>query len=140
MRRLHALVLIPLFAGALACNNSSSNQHPSVRYEEKKTSLKDMEYANPLQFLKIKGDFHGNLVNQTVIEGEITNNATLVSYKDIMVQIVFKDKEGSTIERQREKLEDVIKPNSTVEFKIKTGHVKGVEEVIVDIVSASAQK
>lgn len=135
-------VIVALVVASLvfsACN-SANNQHPSARYEETKTSLKETELNSPLKFLKVKGDFHGNLVNQTVVEGEIFNNATLVSYKDIQLQIVFKDKEGSVIEKQKQVIDDVVKPNSSNDFKIKISHVKQASSVSVDIVGAVADK
>ena len=125
-----------LFLIIFASCDSANNQHPSARYEEKKTSLESMEKDSPLKFLKVKGDFHGNFVNQTVIEGEITNSATLVSYKDLQLQVVFRDKHGSVIEKQKEQLEEVIKPGSTQDFKIKIGHVKGANSLSVDITGA----
>jgi hypothetical protein len=129
-----------LFFVALSACNTANNQHPSAQYEEKKTSLKEIEHDSPLKFLKVTGDFHGNLVNQTVVTGEITNSATLVSYKDIQLQIIFKDKDGAVIEKQKQVVDDVIKPNSKDDFKIKTGHIKDAYTVSVDISDAVADK
>ena len=135
MKNIFALALLFIFLSAC---NSANNQHPSVQYEEKKTSLKEIETSSPLKFLKVKGSFRGNLVNQTVVEGEIINNATLVTYKDIQLQIIFRDKEGSVIEKQKQVLDETIKPNSTSNFKIKMSHVKEANTVSVDITGAVA--
>ena len=135
----NAITAVLFFVLLSACD-TANNQHPSAQYEEKKSSLKDIETDSPLKFLKVSGDFHGNLVNQTVVTGEITNNATLVSYKDIQLQIIFKDKEGAVIEKQKQVVDDVIKPNSKDGFKIKIGHVKDAYSVSVDITAAVADK
>jgi hypothetical protein len=124
----------------IAACDTANNQHPSAKYEETKTSLKETEKASPLKFLKVTGDFHGNLVNQTVVSGAITNNATLVSYKDIQLQIIFKNKEGAVIEKQKQLIDDVVAPGSTNDFKIKLGHIKDAHTVYVDIVAAVAGK
>ncbi len=137
MTRLITILFLPLML--LACN-SANNQRPPAKYEEKKASLEEMERDSPLKFLKITGSHHGNILNQTVVEGEITNKATLVSYRNIQVQISFHDKDGAVIDKEKEILDDVIKPGATNDFKIKTNHVKGANSVTLDIISAAPDK
>ncbi len=132
------LLAFPLVLVLFMACNSANNQHPSAQYEEKKTSLKDMESGSPLKFLKINGDFRNNLVNQTVVEGEIKNNATLVSYKNLQLQFIFHDKEGSVIQKEKQVLDEVVKPNSSTSYKVKLSHVKDASTVTVDIVGAEA--
>ncbi len=136
MARIIALLLLPLVF--MAC--SGSDQRPPAKYEEKKASLEEMERDSPVKFLKITGSHHGNLLNQTVVEGEITNKATLVSYRNIQVQVSFHDNEGKVIDKEKEILTDAIKPGATNDFKIKTGHVKGANSVTFDIIKAEADK
>ncbi len=133
MKSLYSLILFCLIFSACDTANSS---HPSVQYEEKKKSLKESETDNPLKFLKVKGSLRTNIVGQTVVEGEITNNATLVSYKNMKLQIIFKDADGSVIEKDNKVIDDVVKPNSTDDFKVKLSHVKGASTVSVDITGA----
>ncbi len=122
----------------VACQGGANSQHPTVEYEDKKSSLSDMEKNSPLKFLKVNGSNRNNLVNQTVVEGEITNKATLTSYKNIQLQFIFKDDAGSEIEKQKHVLDEVVKPNSTTDYKVKVKHVKGANTVVVDIINASA--
>jgi hypothetical protein len=136
MRVFSFVLLLWVFA---ACN-SANNQHPSTKYEEKKSSLEDMERDSPLKFLKVTGSHRNNLLNQTVLEGEITNKATLVSYKNIALLITWHDKDGSVLEKQKKVLDEVVKPNSTSDFKIKTSHVKGATSVTFDITAAIPDK
>lgn len=135
------VIYISLLSFAVtACTSSANHERPSTKYEEKKQSLEEMERESPLKFLKVSGSYHGNLLNQSVIEGEITNKATLVGYKDINVQISFLDKEGALIEKQKHLLDEAVDPKTTAGFKIKTKHVKGAESVSVDVVGAVAEK
>ena len=80
-----------------------------------------------------------NLVNQTVVEGEIVNKATLITYKSIQIQVTFIDKEGSTIEKQKHTIDDEIKPGSSDDFKIKVSHVKGANSVTFQVLDAKAE-
>ena len=122
-----------------ACG-TANEQHPSTQYEEKKASLKDIEAGSPLKFLKVSGEQHGNLLNQTVVSGEVVNNATLVSYKDVELLLIFKDDDNKVIEKQKQTLDEVMKPGSPTEFKLKLSHIKGASSVVVDITSAVAEK
>ena len=123
----------------LAACGSANSEHPTVQYEEKKKSLKESETDSPLKFLKVRGSFRNNLINQTVVEGVITNNATLVSYKNMRLQIVFKDKEGSVITKEKQVIDDVVKPGSTNDFKLKLSHVKDAHTVSLDITGADVE-
>lgn len=133
-------LLLSLLAMTILACNSANNQRPSTSYENKKASLEETERNGPLKFLKITASHRGNLLNQTVVEGEITNKATLVAYKNIEVKLSFRDNEGAVIEKEKHMLDDIAKPNSSFDFKIKTGHVKGTVSVSADIISAVADK
>jgi hypothetical protein len=134
MKRTLYIALIAV--AAVACNSANS-ERPSDKYEEKKKSLEETERENPLQFLRIEGD---NLLNQEVVEGEITNKATLASFKDVEVRITFKSSSGSTIEKAIKTVNDVVKPGKTVSFKFKMKKPKGTASVAVDITGATADK
>jgi hypothetical protein len=129
-----------LLVSVLLFGCHSGEQKPSAKYEEKKATLEEMERDSPLKFLRVTSSHHGNLLNQTVVEGEITNKATLVSFKNIQVQVSFLDKDNTVIEKQKETLDDVVKPGATNDFKIKTSHVKGASSVTIDIIAAVADK
>ena len=133
------LVVLLLTAYLSACD-SANNQRPSAQYEEKKKSLEDIERENPLQFLKIQGDHHINLVNQAVIEGAVKNTATIAAYKDIEIKITYKDKSGANIEKDIKTLNNIINPGETEDFKIKTRKPKGTSSVQLDITGATADK
>lgn len=137
MNRISAVALLLLLSAGC---ETANNQHPTVQYEEKKKSMKEAESDSPLKFLKAKGSFRNNLIKQTVVEGEITNHATLVSYKDIQLQFIFKDKDGAVVLREKQVVDDVVKPNSTNDFKIKLSHVKDANTVSVDITDAAVDK
>lgn len=131
---------IALMAVAAVACNSANSERPSDKYEEKKKSLEETERENPLQFLRIQGDDHVNLLNQEVVEGEITNKATLASFKDVEVRITFKSSSGSSIEKAIKTVNDVVKPGESVSFKFKMKKPKRTASVAVDIIGATADK
>lgn len=135
----HILYIAFIALSVVACNSANS-ERPSDKYEAKKKSLEETERENPLQFLRIKGDNHVNLLNQEVVEGEITNKATLAAFKDIEVRITFKSKIGSTIEKAVKTVNEVVPPGESVSFKFKMKKPKGTSDVSVDITGAIADK
>ena len=134
------IAIVLLCITAAGCNSSSTNQRPSSKYEEKKASIADMERDSPLKFLKISGSHRNNLINQTVVEGEVFNKSTLTTYKNIKIKFVFLDKEGSSVEKEELTINDEIKPGSSSEFKMKIKHVKEAMSVTMDVVDAVADK
>ena len=137
MKNLVAILCLAIFAASCG---SANNERPSAKYEEKKKSLEEIERDNPLKFLKITGDHHGNMLNQVVIDADIHNSATMVAYKDIEVKMTFKDKGGSVIEKDTKTINEINDHSSTRSVKIKVKKPKGTSSVTFDIVGAVADK
>ncbi len=133
---LFSFVALSLFS----CKDSANSDRPSSKYEGTKAQMADMEKDSPTKFLKVSGSSRNNLVNRTVVEGEVSNKSSLTTYKNIEVQLNFKDKEGKSLEKQKHTLEEVVKPGESADFKIKVKHVKDAESVTIDIVGADADK
>jgi len=137
MRYIFSAILLAMMISSC---QSANKERPSAQYENKKASLEDIERSSPLKFLKVNGDSHTNLINKEVIEGIITNGATMAAFKDVEVRITFKDKSGSVIEKDTKIINDVIKPNSSNDFKVKIKKPKGTMSVTLDITGAVAEK
>ena len=136
MKNLIVLVLLAVFASS--CGSTANDETPSVKYQEKKNSLEETERSNPLQFLKMtNGNDRSNLVNKVIIEGAVTNSATLVSYKDIEIGIIIKDEKGSVITKDKKTLNMTIGPNTTQSVKVKVKRPKGTSSVAFDIIGAT---
>jgi len=125
---------------AMGSCQTANTQRPSMQYDEKKTSLEQMERDSPLRFLKVRGKHHKNMLNRIVVEGEVTNSATIVTYKNIVLQITYLDEKGAVISKQKETLEEVVPANSSATFKLRTNHKKGLGSISLDIVGAIADK
>lgn len=124
----------------LASCDSANKERPTSKYEEKKQSIAEMERESPLKFLRISGSYHRNMVSREVVEGTVTNKATLTTYKNIAVQIDFLDKAGKSVEQQEHNLDEVVSPGQTASFKIKVKHVDEASSVKLDIISADSDK
>jgi len=106
-------------------------------YEESKQNLADKEKENPKQFLKLTGDDHRNFWGKTVYKGLIKNTATVISYKDVRVKLLY-FKEGAQVANHEELFDNTISPNDDFSFKAKYKTPRGTDSVAAYIMSATA--
>lgn len=123
-----------LFAG---CNNEKKyNISSSEKYEKGKSSIEEIEKKNPEQFLRVSVNSKKNLLNQTVIKGNIFNNAKIVSYKDIGIKLKFYSKTGALLEEDTDVIYESITPGGSKSFKSKYFTPKGTDSVAMSVVGA----
>jgi hypothetical protein len=120
-----------------SCNSGAGSTQPeSTSYEETKMSLEDKERINPVDFLEADGTYRQNLIDEWVIEGTVTNSATIATYKDVVLKIVYYSKTKTEIGSEEKTIFEYFKPNESKKFKIKTSGFEGTESVGLDVVSA----
>lgn len=119
-----------------ACTNQKTEKKSNDQYKKSKLTIAQIEQQNPLQFLEVEGKDKHNLIGQTVVKGEISNKATVVTYKDISVSIQFISKTGAVLEEDEEVIYDEVKPGSNINFKSKFFAPKGTEDVKMKIIKA----
>ena len=109
-------------------------------YSESKKSLADREIASPLDFLSItsheKKSFFG-LGRQTITKGDVTNNATVCSYKDVRIKMICYDKNGNRIEEHEDVMDDIIEPGESASFRTKYKLPKETDSIAVSVMSAT---
>jgi hypothetical protein len=130
---------IGLFLAAFlfaACNGNDKQQKENSNYEKNKESLKETEQKQPAKFLSIDGNKRKNLIGRTIVKGSITNNAKVVTFKDVEIKIKFYSKTGAPIEEDTETIYETIAPGKTVDFKTKLFTAKGTDSVSFEIVTA----
>lgn len=120
----------------VSCNDQKNGAKSKDTYKSSKLTIEQIEQQNPLRFLEIVGKDKHNLIGQTVVKGEITNKATVVTYKDISVSIKFISKTGVVLEEDEEVIYEEVKPGSNINFKSKFFAPKGTEDVKMKIIKA----
>lgn len=124
------LALILLFS----CGSSDIKSETDT-YKKAKESLSDKEKKNPLKFLSVTGDDKKNLIGQTVINGNVTNTATVIAYKDIRIKMLsYKD--GKMVEEHEDVIDDLVKPGNTKNFKTRYRLPKGTDSIALSVMSA----
>src|SRR5215813_6634092 len=118
-----------------SCGNSEK-KFDQQSYQQHKESLADKEKKNPLAFLIVSGDSKKNLIGQTVIHGKITNKATVCSYQDVRIKMLcYKD--HKMVEEHEDLIDDIVKPNTAINFKTHYRLPKGTDSVALSAISAS---
>jgi len=139
MKKLFSILATSIFILS-ACNSKTPDAKAEKdSYEQTKETLAEKEKKNPLMFLKVTGHDKHNLIGQTVIRGEVTNNAKVCTYKDVQLELSFFSKTGTLLEKDNETVYDEIAPGSSSDFKTKYFAPKGTDSVGIKILSAKTK-
>jgi hypothetical protein len=82
-----------------------------------KTALEQKEAANPLEYLSVHGKMHKNLSGKKIIKGSITNLASIASYKDIQMAVIFLSNNQEELQTHQFFLNDFVTPNNKISFR-----------------------
>lgn len=133
-------ILILLFAFPIlfaSCTNEKKyNISNQEKYEKGKTAVEEIEKKDPGRFLKVTGNSRKNVLQQTVVNGKIYNNAKVASYKDIKIKIQFYSKTGALLEEDADVVYESIHPGGSVSFKSKYFAPKGTDSVALNVTGA----
>lgn len=146
-------LLFPCALGLLALLQSCSqaNSHGSESYtttevevprprtaEELRAELLQREQGAPTEYLQVAGTYHRNLINQLVLEGDITNQATLARYKDPVLSVTWYSQTQTELGSQQYPIYDVVRSHGSTHYKLKTAAPSEVATVSIGIAGATA--
>jgi hypothetical protein len=109
-------------------------------YQQQKESLLDKEKKSPKEFLTITGTDKRNFWGQTVYRGVIHNDATVCSYKNVRVKLLYYKNDGTLVTNHEEQFDETIKPGNDIEFKAKYKTPRGTDSVVASIMGAVIEK
>lgn len=134
------VLVLSLVTYVIYANNQSTYVSPfstQKSAEELKVDLAQTEKQNPTNYITGRTSHHQNLVNQTVLEGTLSNSATLAAFKDVVLQVDFLSKTNTIITTQNITVYESINPGQTIIFKKKIFVSKDVADVHVTIAGAT---
>ena len=114
------------------CNNRDKS---NVKYEQTKEVLANKERSDMIAFLKVSSTDKKNLIGQTVVKANLTNTATICAYKNVRIKMLTY-KKGKMVEEHEDVLKEVIKPNSSVNFKLRYRVPKGADSIVLSVMNA----
>jgi hypothetical protein len=140
MKKITGIISMAIIVLISGCNNKRSNvAKEKESYEKAKETLEEKEKKNPLLFLSVNSRDKHNLIGQTVIQGNVTNNAKVSSYKDVQLELSFYSKTGTLLEKGNETVYDEIAPGKSANFKIKNFAPKGSDSIAIKVLGAKTK-
>ena len=131
------VIILLLFSSCNKSNSGSDYRSPEVTYQEQKVSIEDTERANPLNFLTLNYQARNNFFGKFIIEGHISNKASVAVYKDVVIQIDFYTKTNTYIDSKVYTIYEYIKPYGKASFKFKMSTPGNFQIYNVKITKAS---
>lgn len=114
-----------------------SNQ-PVKTTAQLKEERRKKELASPATYIKIKLNWRKNLVGETVLEGTLTNTATLASFKDPVVVVTWLSKTNTVLTKSRYPLYEYLGARKTISYKMKVKALSKYNNVKASVESATA--
>jgi hypothetical protein len=135
MKKSGAILIISILLFA-ACKSKPDEKKITDTYEKGKLTIAEIEQKNPERFLAVSGRDKRNLFGQTVIKGNIINNAKMAVFKDIDIKLTFFSKTGALLEEDHEVIYETLNPGEGKSFKSKYFAPKGTDSVAMKVISA----
>lgn len=116
---------------AFGCNTVSD-----ADYKSSQETLSAAERKSPLKFLSVSHTDKRNLFGQTVAKGVVSNSATMTTYQNIRLKLLYYNEAGQLVTNHEEVVDEPVKPGQEVKFKARYGTPKGTDSVAVSIMRA----
>jgi len=130
------VLLVIVFSSCHNSGNSSSSIYEES-YQDKVMSVEEIEQADPTRFLTADGNYNENFIgNKLKVHGVIHNKATVVTFKDAVVEITFYSKTNTNLGTEKYTIYDFFPPNSDKNFELKVNNYSNVSSIGWDVISA----
>lgn len=124
------VVAVALVVGALVYNYQQNHSSGSALLiasersektpEQLRAELRQQEQHSPQDYLEDHATMRTNLIGEKVIEGTVTNKASVAIYKDIVLSVMFLSKTEGDLGTRDFKIHEVVPPGQSTTFKFKT--------------------
>ena len=104
---------------------------------ERRELLRTEEQNDPAKYLRTQGTSRRNLIDQLVLEGTITNRATLATFKDPVLRVTWYSKTNTELDTHEYRIFERMGPRRTIEFKLKTDAPAYVATVAMGVLEAT---
>ncbi len=125
-------------------SNNEKPQPPREKTpEELRQELLEKETSSPLDYVTVsyKLDINVHLLRESedIINGTISNSATMATFKDVELQVTFSTKTDAELAKKIYTVYEFIGPNGSKGFQIKVVSPTGTKKIGVKILSALAE-
>ena len=131
-------MLVVLLANCDSRSSDYRGRSSGSSYQATKITLEEKEKRSPTSFLSSEGTYKKNFFGEWVLEGTISNSATIAKYKDVVLNVHFYSKTKTLLGTQSHTIYEYFPAGRSKSFKIKTMGYKGTKSVGWDLVRASS--
>jgi GYF domain 2 len=126
------------FAGLIISHWDSFDFSTSDSYADQKLSMEEIESASPLKFLSADGEYKSSFWGTELkIRGNIINNASVATYKDVQIKVTYYSKTKSVISSNNYTVYEIFKPSSSTPFKLDVPNIDNVESIGWKVIGAT---
>lgn len=106
-------------------------------YTEKVLTVKEIENSKPKKFLFASGKYDKNIWgNKLKIHGVIQNKATVATFKNVVVRVIFYNKTKAELGKMDHTVEAIFLPQSETKFELKIENYKNVDSIGWKVIQA----
>ncbi len=128
-----------LFPAVIVCGcttNPARDEYSPASDEEQKMALRQQEKENPIQFLSSTGTYRKNFFERFVVDGTISNTATVATYKDVVLEVRFYSRTETLLDTKQYTIYEYYPPGSRKTFNLKMYAAAGTSKIGWKIVDA----
>jgi hypothetical protein len=136
------VIVLTIVVGGLALINILNHSGGgygtgSESYQEKVMTVEEIEQSQPTNFLEAAGTYNENIWgDKIIVHGEITNSATVATYKDAIVRVIYYSKTKTILGSDDYTIYEIFPPNSIKKFELKINNYKNVNSIGWDVIDA----
>jgi hypothetical protein len=134
MKKILAIAALIMLSYSCINKENDSGYNPD-QYEETKMTLEEQERNSPLKFVDIDFKYRKNVWNTFVIQGTITNNATIATYKNPVIRFSFYSKTGRHLGNQDKIWDEYLAPGQSLEVEFREANMSNAKEVRANLIN-----
>jgi len=131
------IIVVLILVNNTNSKNQEFNKTNGASYQEKVQSVEETERSQPSNFLSVGAKYDKNFWGTKInVHGVIKNSATIATFKDVVVNIVYYTKTQTELGNKNYTIYDVFPPQSEKKFELKIDNYKDVSSIGLTVQSA----
>ena len=139
MKRQTLIALVAALALFQNCSSDTGNntEDDKASYEESKANVEEKERSQPVEYLVINNPtYRKNALGKWVLEGTVTNNASMTTYRNIELKVIYYNGLDSEMGHEKAVIEETVEPGATLPFKLKVDDYDMTESLEYEVAYA----
>lgn len=134
------IISIVVFSIILVVANYNQKTESTPTYEESIMTIAETEAAYPINYLEADGRYKENLLGDKLkIDGNIQNNATVTTYKDVVIEVTYYSKTDTEMGTESFTIYEFFPPTSKKPFNLKIKNYSNISKIGWKVVNATVK-